>query len=96
MAMEDPVCRACHITLDPVAAALYGFWQHDFHDVLELQYYHPEREWMGEEDLDLEMAWYGKPLGAPAELGLAIAEDETFFDLLHLIVSRKNVAETAG
>lgn len=78
MAMEDPVCRGCHITLDPVAAALYGFWQHDFHDVLELQYYHPEREWMGEDDLNLEMSWYGKTLGAPAELGLAISEDERF------------------
>lgn len=78
MAMEDPVCKGCHITLDPVAAALYGFWQFDIHDVLELQYYHPGREWLGEAELDLEMAWYGKQLAAPSELGNAIAEDERF------------------
>ena len=78
MAMEDPVCKACHITLDPVSAALYGFWQHDIHDVLELQYYHPEREWMGEDELNLQMAWYGKPLASPAELGPAIANDGRF------------------
>ena len=28
------------------------------HDVVELSIYHPEREWDGERDLQLEMAWY--------------------------------------
>ena len=78
MALEDPVCRTCHITLDPVAAALYGFWQHDIHDVLELETYHAEREWLGEQDLNIEMSWYGQPLATPGELGLRISEDERF------------------
>ena len=65
----DPSCIACHTTLDPVAAALYGFWQHDIHDVVELDHYHPERERLGELELATPMAWYGKPLDAPADLG---------------------------
>lgn len=75
----DPGCLSCHQTLDPLAASLYGFWQHDMHDVVELSIYHPEREWDGERDLQLDMAWYGKPISAPAELGERIAEDERFY-----------------
>lgn len=75
----DPGCLSCHQTLDPLAASLYGFWQHDMHDVVELSLYHPEREWDGERDLQLEMGWYGKPISAPAELGERIAEDERFY-----------------
>ena len=75
----DPACHACHVTLDPISASLYGFWQHDIHDVLELEQYHPEREFEGEQDLDLQMSWYGKPLSAPADLGKAIAQDERFY-----------------
>ncbi len=75
----DPGCLSCHRTLDPLAASLYGFWQHDMHDVVELSIYHPEREWDGERDLQLEMGWYGQPLSAPAELGEAIASDERFY-----------------
>ena len=76
---SDPGCLSCHQTLDPLAASLYGFWQHDMHDVVELSIYHPEREWDGERDLQLEMGWYGKPISAPAELGERIAEDERFY-----------------
>ena len=75
----EPSCLSCHQTLDPLAASLYGFWQHDMHDVVELSIYHPEREWDGERDLQLEMGWYGKPLSAPAELGESIASDERFY-----------------
>ena len=75
----DPGCLSCHQTLDPLAASLYGFWQHDMHDVVELSIYHPEREWDGERDLQLDMAWYGKSISAPAELGERIAEDERFY-----------------
>ena len=75
----EPSCLACHQTLDPLAASLYGFWQHDMHDVVELSIYHPEREWDGERDLQLEMGWYGKTLSAPAQLGESIASDERFY-----------------
>lgn len=75
----DPGCLSCHRTLDPVAASLYGFWQHDMHDVVELSLYHPEREWDGERDLQVEMAWYGQSVTAPAQLGERIAEDERFY-----------------
>ena len=33
----------------------------------------------GERDLQLDMAWYGKPISAPTELGERIAEDERFY-----------------
>ncbi len=75
----DPGCLSCHRTLDPLAASLYGFWQHDMHDVVELSIYHPEREWDGERDLQLEMGWYGRPISAPAELGEVIASDDRFY-----------------
>jgi hypothetical protein len=74
----DPSCIACHNTLDPVAASLYGFWQHDIHDVIELDHYHPERERIGEQQLNTPMAWYGVPLDAPADLGPTIANDTRF------------------
>ena len=74
----EPSCVYCHQTLDPLAASLYGFWQNDMHDVIELSIYHPEREWDGERDLGNSMAWYGKPMRAPADLGLRISEDERF------------------
>lgn len=75
---NEPACVSCHQTLDPLAAALYGFWQNDMHDVIELSIYHPEREWDGERDLENNMGWYGKTLRAPADLGTRIAEDERF------------------
>ena len=84
----EPACVSCHRTLDPLAATLYGFWQHDMHDVIELSIYHPEREWDGELDLDLQMAWYGTPLSAPAQLGEAIAADERFYSCSATISQR--------
>lgn len=101
MVQTEPSCQACHITLDPVAATLYGFWQFDIHDVLELESYHPEREWFGERELNLEMSWYGKKLSAPVDLGPAIAADSRFLscaveNLAKSLWRREIVADDAG
>lgn len=88
---NEPACVSCHQTLDPLAASLYGFWQNDMHDVIELSLYHPEREWDGERDLENEMAWYGKPMRAPADLGPRIAEDRRF-----LTCAAERLAEKCG
>ena len=74
----DPYCLGCHSSLDPIAATLFGFWTANEYNRHELDSYHPERELIGEELLDVEMSWYGEPLAGLQELGPAIAADERF------------------
>ena len=44
---EEPLCQSCHSSLDPVAAALLGFYAFEMYDVGEVSTYHPEREALG-------------------------------------------------
>jgi hypothetical protein len=73
-----PSCVACHDTLDPLAASLFGFWWFDLYDPLEMKGYHAERELLGPSYLGVEPAYFGKSLEAPAALGPRIAEDPRF------------------
>ena len=73
-----PYCQGCHASLDPIAAALFGFWTADPHSRTEHETYHPEREAQGEELMEVEMAWFGQPVGGLEDLGLAIAQDGRF------------------
>ena len=41
---SDPYCLACHASLDPVAASLFGFWWLSLYSEIEETTYHPERE----------------------------------------------------
>ena len=66
----DPACIGCHSTLDPIAAALFGFWWYDLYDTAEMSFYHTDREPLGEFYLEQEAAWFGKPIQAPVELGI--------------------------
>ena len=75
---ESPPCMGCHAGIDPIAANLFGFWPANEYNVDEVDHYHPEREALGAELLGVEPAWYGDPVGAPAELGLHIARDPRF------------------
>ncbi len=75
---EDPACLACHVTMDPLAAAFFGFWWFDIYDTQELTYYHPEREPYNEVFLGMETTYYGHPVSGLAEVGLAIAGDTRF------------------
>jgi len=75
---EDPACLACHVTMDPLAAAFFGFWWFDIYDTQELTYYHPEREPYNEVFLGMKTSYFGHPVSGLAEVGLAIAADTRF------------------
>ncbi len=74
----NPACVACHHSLDPIAAYLYGFYHYLDYSPLELSRYHAERERMWEDTLEVAPAWYGEPGRSLADLGQQIAGDERF------------------
>jgi len=79
MVRTDPACLACHATVEPLAAALFGFhWVTDY-VIQEMERYHPEREVAGPRELEVEPAWWGEPITGLSELGWAIADDERFY-----------------
>jgi len=79
MVQTDPACLACHATVEPLAAALFGFhWVTDY-VIQEMERYHPEREVAGPRELGVNPAWWGEPITGLNELGWAIADDERFY-----------------
>lgn len=77
---DEPTCLACHASIEPVAATLFGFLPLDDQSAVEMETYHPERENMGALTLGVEPAWMGHPVSGLEELGAAIAEDPRFID----------------
>lgn len=75
----EDACLACHATVEPIAATLFGFYPAVDYNGLELGVYHPERAPMGPEKLDVEPAWYGQPIDGLADLGPAIASDSRYY-----------------
>lgn len=75
---SNPYCLGCHASIDPLAAALFGFWVANEYSVAEMQQYHPERERLGELLMDAEPAFYGEPLEGLGQLGEMIARDPRF------------------
>ncbi|MCP4806075.1 MAG: hypothetical protein GY913_06605 [Proteobacteria bacterium] len=73
-----PHCQGCHSTIDPIAASLFGFYAADQRSQVEHEVYHAEREELGEELLDVEMAWFGEPVSSLEDLGVTIANDPRF------------------
>lgn len=78
-AQEDPYCLACHSSLDPVAASLFGFWWMSQYSAIEETTYHPEREALWEQYLGVSPGWYGQPISGLSELGPSIANDSRFY-----------------
>ena len=74
----DPSCQACHATIEPVAASLYGFYWTTQYSAAEMTVYHPERELLGPSELDVERAWFGQPVSGLEELGAQVAQDPRF------------------
>jgi len=70
---------ACHSSLDPVAASLFGFWWMSQYSAIEETTYHPEREALWEQYLGVSPAWYGQPISGLSELGPSIANDSRFY-----------------
>ena len=75
---SDPGCQACHASLDPLAANLFGFWWYDLFDLSEASTYHAEREPLGESLLELEAAYFGAPVTDLAHLGQLVGADPRF------------------
>ncbi|MBO85312.1 MAG: hypothetical protein CL927_08130, partial [Deltaproteobacteria bacterium] len=73
-------CLTCHATIEPIAAALFGFEPVDNYSVSELIKYHPAREAVGPEALGVDPAWAGQPVDGLAGLSRAIAADTRFID----------------
>ena len=78
-AQEDPYCLACHSSLDPIAASLFGFWWLSLYSEIEETTYHPEREALWEEYLGVAPGWYGTPISGLTDLGVSIAKDSRFY-----------------
>ncbi|MCP4808045.1 MAG: DUF1592 domain-containing protein [Proteobacteria bacterium] len=74
----DPYCTACHSTIEPVAASLYGFFWTTQNSAAEMTYYHAERELLGEEELGVTPSWFGTEVSGLEELGARIGEDPRF------------------
>ena len=76
---HEPVCLACHAAVDPLAANLFGFWWVTQYSVTEETRYHPERESLAQDMLDVEPAWFGTPVSGLSDLGWAVASDPRFY-----------------
>jgi hypothetical protein len=75
---NDPSCLTCHASLDPLAASMFGFWWVERYNPLEATYYHPERELMGEQMMNVQPSWFGQPVVGFADVGQHIANDLRF------------------
>jgi hypothetical protein len=74
----QPACVGCHVSIDPLAASLFGFYTLIGYNPDEMQNYHPDRENLGEDLLGVSPSYFGTPIGGLADLGVAIAQDPRF------------------
>ncbi len=77
---HDPGCVSCHVSLDPLASYLYGFWYVDDTSAGDATVYHPERE---QKYLTLggpNPGYYGQAGTSVADLGHKIASDPRFIE----------------
>jgi hypothetical protein len=75
---ENEACVGCHSVVDPLAATLFGFYPAIDYNPEELGYYHPERELIYGDILDVEMAFFGQPVSSLAHLGVAVSQDPRY------------------
>lgn len=72
----NPGCVACHYSLDPLGAYLWGTYVELTWNISDLSYYHPEREHLWEEyGSQVAPAYYGEPGEGVGGLGVQIASD---------------------
>jgi hypothetical protein len=74
----NPACVGCHVSIDPLAANLFGFYTLIGYNPDEMGNYHPDREGLGEDLLGVSPAYFGTPIGGLADLGVAVAQDPRF------------------
>lgn len=76
---NEPACVACHASIEPLAASLFGFWVATSYNPLELEAYHAEREAMGEALLGVTPGYFGQDIEGLVDLGGAVASDTRFW-----------------
>lgn len=76
---NDPYCLACHATIDPLAANLFGFWWLTLYSRVEEESYHPERESLAQDYLGVGPGYFGQPIAGLEELGWAMSGDPRFY-----------------
>ncbi len=74
----EPACVTCHVTVDPLAASMFGFWWTIQYNPYEMQTYHPERERLGPDLLDTEPGYYGTTMGGLVDLGFYLSQDPRY------------------
>lgn len=76
---NNPGCAACHYSLDPLAAYLWGFFFYDYTSAADTTVYHPERERLWEDYANgVGPGYYGATGYSVADLGKQIADDPRF------------------
>lgn len=73
--LENPGCVACHVSLDPIAGYLFGFWYYVPDSPADAAYYHPEREALWKGYTGAQPAWYGEPGYSMSDLTWQVASD---------------------
>ena len=74
----DPACVSCHVSLDPLAGYLYGFWWVNQESAIDASRYHPERERYWDQVTGIAPGYYGQPGNDLRDLGVQIASDPRF------------------
>lgn len=76
----NPGCVACHHSLDPLAAFLWGSYYYDYDSPMDLRSYHPERENLWEDYAGVAPGFYGEPGHTLRDLGEMIAADSRYIE----------------
>ena len=79
---NSPSCYACHASLDPLAAHLWGFYSHFRFSPTEQFTYHPERERDWVQYSGVGPGYYGESTETLSDLGQQISNDPRFYECL--------------
>jgi hypothetical protein len=74
----NPSCVNCHVTLDPIASHLFGFWWKNTHTASETTVYHQEREFEWMNYTEVPPSYFGQYSQGMSDLGQHIAADPRF------------------
>lgn len=75
---SDPACVGCHVSLDPLASSLFGFWRHHPESYSEALRYYPSREQDWVTLTGIAPSYYGQDTPSLYYVGRAIARDPRF------------------
>ncbi len=76
--VENAACVNCHVSLDPLASFLYGFWWYTPDNVVDVSVFHPEREMAWRNYTGIAPGYFGEAGSTLADLGHFLAADKRF------------------